>query len=42
MQAADILKSYSDITVIDHPFVQHKLTSLRDKNTSTREYLYFC
>ncbi|WP_191600743.1 uracil phosphoribosyltransferase [Marinomonas algicola] len=38
MQAADILKSYSDITVIDHPFVQHKLTSLRDKNTSTREF----
>ena len=23
---------------INHPFVQHKLTSLRDKNTSTREF----
>jgi uracil phosphoribosyltransferase len=38
MKAADILKSYPDISVIDHPFVQHKLTSLRDKNTSTREF----
>ncbi|MCZ2723251.1 uracil phosphoribosyltransferase [Marinomonas sp. 15G1-11] len=38
MKSADILKKYPDITVIDHPFVQHKLTSLRDKNTSTREF----
>ena len=23
------------VTVIDHPLVQHKLTIMRDKNTST-------
>ena len=38
MTPAAILTKYPDITLIDHPFVQHKLTSLRDKNTSTREF----
>jgi uracil phosphoribosyltransferase len=27
-----------DVTVVDHPLVQHKLTILRDKNTSTRSF----
>ena len=38
MTANNILEAYSDVHLIDHPFVQHKLTSLRDKNTSTREF----
>ncbi len=38
MNAAELLIKYPDITVVDHPFVQHKLTSLRDKHTSTREF----
>lgn len=27
-----------DVTVVDHPLVQHKLTILRDKETSTRTF----
>lgn len=27
-----------DVTVVDHPLVQHKLTILRDKETSTRSF----
>lgn len=27
-----------DVTVVDHPLVQHKLTILRDKRTSTRTF----
>lgn len=38
MTSNSILDNFSDITVVDHPFVQHKLTSLRDKTTSTREF----
>ncbi|WP_438467372.1 uracil phosphoribosyltransferase [Marinomonas sp. PE14-40] len=38
MTANNILDTYSDIHLIDHPFVQHKLTSLRDVNTGTREF----
>lgn len=38
MTREEILATYPDISVIKHPFVQHKLTSLRDKNTSTREF----
>lgn len=38
MTREEILKQYPDIRLINHPFVQHKLTSLRDKNTSTREF----
>ena len=38
MTANNILETYSDIHLIDHPFVQHKLTSLRDVNTGTREF----
>ena len=26
------------VTVIDHPLVQHKLSKLRDKNTSNKEF----
>ena len=25
----------ADVTVVNHPLVQHKLTIMRDKNTST-------
>jgi uracil phosphoribosyltransferase len=28
----------STLTIIDHPLVQHKITKLRDKNTSTRDF----
>ena len=38
MTTNNILETYSDIHLIDHPFVQHKLTSLRDVNTGTREF----
>lgn len=38
MSSDSLLASYSDITIVKHPFVQHKLTSLRDKSTSTREF----
>jgi uracil phosphoribosyltransferase len=27
-----------DVTIVDHPLVQHKLTMLRDKKTSTRSF----
>ena len=38
MTRDELLNTYHDIFVIDHPFVQHKLTSLRDKTTNTREF----
>jgi len=38
MTRDELLNTYNDIFVINHPFVHHKLTSLRDKNTSTREF----
>lgn len=28
----------SNLVVVDHPLIQHKLTILRDKNTSTKEF----
>ena len=28
----------SNLVVIDHPMIQHKLTILRDKNTGSREF----
>jgi uracil phosphoribosyltransferase len=31
-------KTMSDVHVIDHPLVQHKLSLLRNKNTSTQEF----
>ncbi|TDO96304.1 uracil phosphoribosyltransferase [Marinomonas balearica] len=38
MTRDEILTSYTDVYLVEHPFVKHKLTSLRDKNTSTREF----
>ncbi|ADZ92507.1 uracil phosphoribosyltransferase [Marinomonas mediterranea] len=38
MTRDEIVTRYSDVYLVEHPFVQHKLTSLRDKNTSTREF----
>ncbi|NDR59693.1 uracil phosphoribosyltransferase [Aliiruegeria sabulilitoris] len=29
---------YDHLTVVDHPLVQHKLTIMRDKNTSTHKF----
>jgi uracil phosphoribosyltransferase len=29
---------FSNLTVIDHPLIQHKLTLLRDRGTSTRDF----
>ncbi|MFC2952908.1 uracil phosphoribosyltransferase [Marinicaulis aureus] len=29
---------YANLTVVDHPLIQHKLTILRDKNTSTAQF----
>ena len=30
--------SYANLTVLDHPLIQHKLTILRDRETSTRDF----
>ena len=30
--------SYANITVLDHPLIQHKLTILRDRGTRTRDF----
>ncbi len=32
------MKQYKNVTVIDHPLVQHKLTILRDKSTGVKEF----
>ena len=32
------MKKYSNVTVMDHPMIQHKLTLLRDKNTGVKEF----
>jgi uracil phosphoribosyltransferase len=29
---------FSNLTLLDHPLIQHKLTILRDKNTTTRDF----
>src|SRR5438876_8442923 len=29
---------FPNLTVLDHPLIQHKLTILRDKNTGTRDF----
>lgn len=29
---------HPNLTVLDHPLIQHKLTRLRDKNTATRDF----
>ncbi|MFQ5702875.1 MAG: uracil phosphoribosyltransferase [Gemmatimonadales bacterium] len=29
---------HENVTVVDHPLVQHKITKLRDKRTSTRDF----
>lgn len=31
-------KEFDNVQVIDHPLVQHKLSIIRDKNTSTQEF----
>lgn len=32
------LKNYPEVTVLDHPLLQHKITLLRDVNTGTNEF----
>jgi uracil phosphoribosyltransferase len=32
------LKKYDNVTVMDHPLIQHKLSILRDKNTGVKEF----
>ena len=29
---------YDRVTVVDHPMVQHKLSKLRNKNTSSKDF----
>ena len=31
-------RSFSNLTVLDHPLISHKLTILRDRRTSTRDF----
>src|SRR3979409_1680988 len=33
-----ISKQFANLTVLSHPLIQHKLTILRDKRTSTRDF----
>jgi uracil phosphoribosyltransferase len=33
-----IMNKYSNVTVMNHPMIQHKLTILRDKNTGVKEF----
>ncbi|MGN1443002.1 MAG: uracil phosphoribosyltransferase, partial [Acutalibacteraceae bacterium] len=28
----------SNVTIFDHPLIQHKLSILRDKNTSSKDF----
>ena len=30
--------NYPNVTILDHPLIQHKITMLRDKNTGTAEF----
>lgn len=32
------MKKYSNVTIMNHPMIQHKLTILRDKNTGVKEF----
>lgn len=32
------MKQYKNVTVMEHPLIQHKLTLLRDKNTGVKEF----
>ncbi len=32
------MKEYKNVTVMEHPLIQHKLTLLRDKNTGVKEF----
>ncbi|MGE5676544.1 MAG: uracil phosphoribosyltransferase [Pseudomonadota bacterium] len=32
------MKNYKNVTVMEHPLIQHKLTILRDKNTGVKEF----
>ncbi|MFZ5353355.1 MAG: uracil phosphoribosyltransferase [Bacillota bacterium] len=32
------MSQYKNVTVMDHPMIQHKLTILRDKNTGVKEF----
>ncbi|HWR61235.1 MAG TPA: uracil phosphoribosyltransferase [Clostridia bacterium] len=32
------MKEYKNVTVMEHPLIQHKLTILRDKNTGVKEF----
>lgn len=32
------MKKYNNVTIMDHPMIQHKLTFLRDKNTGVKEF----
>ncbi|HPT58100.1 MAG TPA: uracil phosphoribosyltransferase, partial [Casimicrobium sp.] len=29
---------FPNLTIVDHPLVQHKLSHMRDRNTSTRTF----
>ena len=29
---------FPNLTVLDHPLIQHKLSILRDKNTTTKDF----
>ncbi|MCL2889392.1 MAG: uracil phosphoribosyltransferase [Eggerthellaceae bacterium] len=37
-QVSAVLNDYPQVTVIDHPMVQHKLSILRDKETSSKQF----
>ncbi|MCA9839246.1 MAG: uracil phosphoribosyltransferase [Trueperaceae bacterium] len=36
------MASYPNVTVMDHPLIQHKITLLRDKHTNVRDFRALC
>ena len=38
MAAMDLIERFPNLHVLDHPLIQHKLTHMRDKKTSTKTF----
>ena len=32
------MKDYSNVTILDHPLIRHKISILRDVNTGMKEF----
>lgn len=38
MVSEDEIRNYENVTILDHPLIQHKISRLRDKTTGTNEF----